>query len=242
MNPKIIFQDDNILVINKPAGILVHDDGKNEGPTIVDWLNKNFPDLKDVGESATLSDGKVIARPGIVHRLDRDTSGVMIIAKTEEAFENLKEQFRNHEVRKVYHAFLYGHLRDDRGVVNEPIARSKVDFRRWTTGKNIRGESREAVTQFTVLARTKEWTYVVCRPKTGRTHQIRVHMKYLHHPVIADELYAPNQPKILGFERHALHAREIEFTGLDGKTLKFEAEFPEDFAKAIEIAKNNPLC
>ena len=240
--PPILFEDKDILVINKPAGLVVHGDGKAEFETLSDIILKNFPELKDVGEPLII-DGKKIFRPGIVHRLDKDTSGCLLIAKNQSAFEYLKFQFQNHEIKKTYHACLFGIPKEIHATINEPIGRSRSDVRKWATGSNARGEMREAVTMYDVLAKigredgkgsTEEGTYsyVEARPKTGRTHQLRVHFKHINHPIVSDELYASKRESNLGFKRLALHARSIIFKDLAGKEISVEANFPEDFMVA----------
>jgi 23S rRNA pseudouridine1911/1915/1917 synthase len=233
MEPEILFEDADILAINKPAGLVVHPDGKTIEPSISEWFVNTYPEAKNVGEP--LGD---IARPGIVHRIDRETSGVLLLAKTAEGYRHLKEQFQAHAIEKKYHAFLYGKLKDDHGTINMPIMRSKSDFRKRlaipSTRVEGRGEVREALTYFQVLKRTSETTLVEAKPKTGRTHQIRVHFKALHHPVVCDSLYAVGKPPLLGFSRLALHARSVRFNDLHGKAHTVEAPYPEDFKQAIE--------
>lgn len=225
MEPEILYEDNNILAINKPAGLVVHPDGRTEELSVSEWFVKKFPEARDVGEPL----GN-IQRPGIVHRIDRETSGVLLLAKTTAGYEHLKKQFQHHEIEKKYHAFLYGKLKEDHGTINLNIARSKSDFRKRVTSR----EGREAVTYYQVLKRDPEWTFVEAKPKTGRTHQIRVHFKALHHPVVCDKLYAPSRPALLGFSRLALHAREISFTDLSGTKHTVEAPYPEDFKQALE--------
>jgi 23S rRNA pseudouridine1911/1915/1917 synthase len=176
--------------INKPAGLVVHPDGKTAEPSVSEWFVKKYPESKNVGEPIELKSGEKIERSGVVHRIDRETSGVLLLAKTEEGFNNLKEQFKNREIEKVYHAFLYGKLKGDHGTINLPLARSTSDFRKWSAERGARGEKREAVTYFQVLKRGDGWTFVEAKPKTGRTHQLRVHFKALHTPVVSDSLYA----------------------------------------------------
>ncbi len=229
MEPTILYEDGNILAINKPAGLVVHSDGKTKEPTVTDWFVKKYPEAKNVGEKM----GE-IERPGIVHRIDRDTSGVLLLAKTQNGFNVLKKQFQNHEIEKKYHAFLYGNLKEDHGTINLPISRSKSDFRKRVAGKTGRGESREAITYFQVLKRTPEATFVEAKPRTGRTHQIRVHFRALNNPVVSDSLYASGKPGILGFSRLALHAREITFKDVTGGKHTIEAPYPADFQQAID--------
>lgn len=213
------------MAINKPSGLAVHPDGRTTEDTLVDWVLREHPEMKDVGDPE---------RPGIVHRIDRETSGVLLLAKTEKAFEHLKAQFKNREMHKEYMAFVYGELNESFGTIDRPIGKNKNDFRRWSADGNTRGEEREAITYFEVLARGEGVTLIKAMPKTGRTHQIRVHFRVIHHPVVADNLYAANKPKLLGFERTALHARSIEFKDMEGKMVKVEAPYPEDFQKAME--------
>ncbi|MDQ3076140.1 MAG: RluA family pseudouridine synthase [bacterium] len=230
---KVLYEDSNILVIDKPGGIAVHPDGRSKEKTITDWVLKNYPKMKNVGEPSTY-EGKEIPRPGVVHRLDKDTSGVLVLAKNQKAHEFLKAQFQNREVKKVYHTVVQGWVRDERGIINKSIGRSPNDFRKRLAGRGARGELREAVTEYRVLKRFKDtenkFTYVEVRPKTGRTHQIRVHMKFLNHPVVCDELYNPGKPAPKGFERLALHAKSIEFKNLKGETTKVESLLPKEFA------------
>jgi len=250
MNVSILHEDANFLILNKPAGLMVHGDGRSKEPTLADWLAENRPELKKVGESLRLEkSGNVeeILRPGIVHRLDRDTSGAIVIAKNEQAFAHLKEQFKSRRVRKIYHAIVAGNIKEDDGVIDKPIGRSASDFRKKTTGRvAIRGEIREAVTRFHVLGRGQiggePVTFVEAMPKTGRTHQIRVHFKSIHHPVIGDMLYGPrssenlseNIQKNIEIGRLALHAFSVSFTGINGREISATAPYPEDFARAVE--------
>ena len=246
MDIEILYEDKNIVAINKPAGLVVHSDGRTTEKTLVDWILSKYPDIKEVGEPLHLRPEhikggeaeKIIYRPGIVHRLDRETSGTLVIAKNQEAFNHLKEQFQERETKKIYHAFVYAEMKEDDGVIDRPIARSRKDFRLWSAQRGARGEAREAITAYKVLKRTDVgninagFTYIEVRPKTGRTHQIRVHMKAINHPLVCDSLYAPKQKAALGFKRLALHARSLEFTNLAGKVITVEAPFPEDFLNA----------
>jgi 23S rRNA pseudouridine1911/1915/1917 synthase len=248
---KVLYEDSNILAIDKPSGISVHGDGRSKDKTVADWILKNYPKMKNVGESEFFENKGVkveIKRPGIVHRLDRDTSGVMLLAKNKKAYEELKRQFAAREVKKTYLAIVSGSVRNDRGVINKPIGRSPRDFRRYLSGRGVRGEIREAVTEYKVLKRftaPTKFTYLEIKPKTGRTHQIRVHMKFLNHPVACDSLYNPDSPCPKGISRLALHAKSIEFNlpagrqgNLKGKTIKVESSLPKDF----QFALKNILC
>jgi len=229
MNIESLYEDKDILVINKPAGLVVHSDGKTKEESVSDWLVKNYPEAKDVGEKM----GE-IERPGIVHRIDRETSGVLLLAKTKKGFECLKEQFQNREVEKIYHVFLYGKLKEDHGTINLPIGKSASDFRKRSAERGAKGEMREAITYYKVIKRGEDFTFVEAKPKTGRTHQIRVHFKALHHPVIGDKLYAKGKVALLGFSRLALHAREIHFLDTKGSEHTIQASYPDDFKHAID--------
>lgn len=234
---KVLYEDANILAIDKPSGISVHPDGRSKEKTITDWVLKNYPKMKNVGESMFReNNGKKIEikRPGVVHRLDRDTSGVLLLAKNQKAYEFLKSQFKDRKIKKTYHAIVSGNMKNDRGVINRPIGRSPKDFRRYSASRGARGEMREAITQYRVLERFKNFTYLEVRPKTGRTHQIRVHMKFLNHPVACDSLYNPNSPCPKSIERLALHAKSIEFTNLKGETIKVESAIPKEFKEVIK--------
>lgn len=231
----ILYEDDNVVAINKPAGLVVHSDGKREEPNLTNWVNKNYPESKGVGEPIIISNSDSIERSGIVHRIDRDTSGVMLIAKNQPAFLYLKKQFQDREINKIYHAFVYGEMKDDDGIIDRRIGRSKKDFRQWSAQRGARGIMREAITHYKVLAKSEGFSFVEVIPKTGRTHQIRVHFKAINHPIILDSLYAPKKEKALGFERLALHSYSVEFSLVNGKRIKITAPYPEDFKKAFKL-------
>ncbi len=229
MKIKVLYEDHDIVAIDKPAGIAVHPDGKTKEKTISDWMLKNYPESKDVGELL----GE-IERPGIVHRLDRDTSGVLLLVKNQKAHMWLKEQFQEHTIRKVYVCIVNGWVKNERGVVNKPIGRSPNDFRKRLSGRGARGEMREAITEYKVLNRFTDadgnkFTTLEVRPKTGRTHQIRVHMKYLNHPIVGDALYNPSGTVPAGITRTALHAKSIDFENLAGERIKVESKIPPEF-------------
>ncbi len=240
MHIDILLETTDFIVINKPAGLRTHGDGKSDVPTVVDWILRERPDIVGVGENMEV-DGKVIERPGIVHRLDEETSGVLVITKTQASFEYLKQQFKDRKVEKEYHAFVWGHFKDRTGIVDAAIGRSSGDFRRWLAGRGTRGEVREALTKWEAVIQFvdesgEQFSFMYLWPKTGRTHQLRVHMKYLQRPIVSDSLYATTKPKALGFGRVALHARTITFTGPKGEEISVSAPYPEDFDRAMEIA------
>lgn len=237
MDIKILYEDNNYVVINKPAGLVVHSDGRTEEASVVDWVLSKYPEIKEVGEPWISPKGESIYRPGIVHRLDRETSGVLVIAKNQKAFEHLKAQFQNRETSKTYSAFVYGEVTMSEGrsesVIDRPIGKSTKDFRKWSAQRGARGELREAITEYKVLERGNGFSFLELHPLTGRTHQIRVHLKAVNFPIIADSLYAPKREKALGFSRLALHSRSLTFKTIDDKTLTIEAPLPEDFEHAL---------
>lgn len=244
---KKLYEDDHVVVISKPAGLMVHPDGRSKEKTVVGWVKRNYPETKEVGEVFVFEESgktKRILRPGIVHRLDKDTSGVLLICKTEEAFRKLKAQFKNHTVKKVYRALVWGHIKQDTGIIDAPIARSKSDFRARTVPNHFdddsRGTEREAVTRYKVLGKfllsekhkKLPVTYVELLPMTGRTHQLRVHCKTMRHPIIDDKLYGPaDKPEIVG--RTALHAFKLSFVSPKTGHQTVECPLPEDFSKTL---------
>lgn len=238
MEPTILYEDEDIVAIDKPSGLLVHGDGKSNEPTVADWVVKKFPQIKGVGEPMEIGEEEFIDRPGIVHRLDKDTSGVMLIAKTTEGFHLLKEQFQHRDIKKIYHAFVYGVPKHERGLIDKPIGRSQHDIRMWSSERGARGLKRDATTRYVVKESGHGVAFLQIMPETGRTHQIRVHFKSIRHPLVGDGLYAPTMPQVLGFTRTALHARSIEFTNSLGKTVKIEAPYPADFTEAFKLLRN----
>lgn len=224
MQIKTLYEDEDFLVIEKPSGVAVHPDGKTREETVTDWVLENYPEMKNVGEP--LGD---IVRPGVVHRLDKETSGVLVLAKHQKAHQFLKKQFQERTVKKTYHAIVDGILKEDQGIINKLIGRSPKDFRRRLSGRGARGEMREAITEYKVLKRFTDqngqnFTYLVVTPKTGRTHQIRVHMKFINHPIVGDTLY---NPKGVSSSRMMLHAYSMEFRSLDDKLIKVESQLPK---------------
>ena len=220
MKIKVLYEDKDILAIDKPIGILVHEDGRSKEKTILDLMQKKYPKVE------------------VVHRLDKETSGVLLLAKNKKAHEFLKEQFQDRLIKKVYHAVVCGYMKNDRGFIKKAIGRSPNDFRKWLAGRGARGELREAETFYRVLKplniASHKFSYLEVRPKTGRTHQIRVHMKYLNHPVVGDMLYNEDGLKIKGVKRMMLHAHTIEFKNLKGEMVKVESALPLPFKKLLK--------
>ncbi len=227
-----VHENQDILALYKPAGILTHPDGRGSKDSVWQWIKSNRPELENVGEVLTVAENKTLPRCGLLHRLDQDTSGVILVAKNEESFFFFKEQFQNRLVKKEYKAFVYGKMPEQKGIIDRAIGKSAKDFRKWSAQRGARGKIREAVTEYFVEIETPEVSLLTLWPKTGRTHQIRVHLKALHHPVVCDKLYAPNQSSLLGFSRLALHARSITIDTPEEKNLQIVAPYPKDFQNA----------
>ncbi len=242
---QILEDNEDFWVINKPTGCLTHQDGRSTEWTLVDWILEQRPDIALVGEPWRSADGLVLPRPGIVHRLDKDTTGVLVIAKNQETYEWLKVQFQERRVQKEYRAFVHGSIVESSGVIDKPIGRSQGDFRKFSAQRGARGVLRDARTRFTVLSRITEntygftdwnntgYSYISMFPETGRTHQLRVHMKAIHHPIVSDPLYAGALGKGLGCETIALHAYKITFTKRDGSEVHYTAPLPEQFKRIV---------
>ena len=232
MDIPIIYEDDALLVLNKPAGLAVHEDGHTDGPFLTGWVREAHPEMVGVGETQRLQNGTEIDRPGVVHRLDRDTSGVLVLVKTQAAHAYVKEQFKNRKIEKEYRALVWGEMKESHGTIDRPIGRSRNDFRLWSCGKDAGGTLRPATTRWTLLVAGGGFSYLSVEPKTGRTHQIRVHMKAIGHPLVCDTRYAPKRDCALGMERLALHAHALSLTHPDGTRMTFEAPEPADVVRA----------
>lgn len=224
----IIFENEDLLVINKPSGLSVHPSSSEKNGTIVNWLLFHWPPIKSVGDC--LSDGNI--RPGIVHRLDKETSGVMVVAKNQRTFLWLKKQFQHHLVNKKYSALVNGSPRDDSGKIDANIARSKSDPTKNTTAKS-KTEGRPAVTYWRVNKKYPDHTLLEVVPKTGRMHQIRVHLKSVGLPVAGDKKYGikAKDPKHLG--RMFLHAQYLGFVTENGEKMSFSAPLPDDLENCL---------
>ena len=216
----ILHEDDDLLVIDKPAGMVVHPGAGNQEHTLVNALLSHCGTLSGIG-------GK--ERPGIVHRLDKETSGCLAVAKNDVTHRDLSRQFAARTVKKTYLALVAGRLKNEAGTIDAPIARHPIHRQRMSIARNSRGRS--AMTEYRVLRGSKEMSLVECALHSGRTHQIRVHLHHLGHPVIGDKLYAPKLAK--AFPRQMLHAWRLGFTHpRSGEWRDFEAPLPADF-KAI---------
>ncbi|KND51566.1 MAG: 23S rRNA pseudouridine synthase [Parcubacteria bacterium C7867-007] len=233
MDFPILYEDDAIVAIDKPIGVMTHPDGHSSEETVSDWFAKRYPASAEVGETQRLQNGTEILRAGIVHRLDRDTSGVMILTKTPEAHAFYKESFQEHVIQKTYLAFVYGTLKESKGTINLPIGRSASDFRLRSAQRGSKGLRREAITHYEVVGENGTHSLIKAMPQTGRTHQIRVHLKAIHHPIVCDPLYAPNQKCDLGFKRLGLHAYQLELPLASGDQIKITAPIPDELKESV---------
>lgn len=216
----IIYEDKDIVLINKTQGMVVHPGAGNPNGTLVNALLFHIKDLSGIN-------GEI--RPGIVHRLDKDTSGILIVAKNDEAHVNLSEQLQNRTVKRKYWALVHGILPHEHGTINAPIGRDPKDRQKFTV---IKG-GKEAISHFRVLERIQKYSLLEVSLETGRTHQIRVHLNYIDHPVAGDKVYGPK--KSLEGNGQFLHARMLEFTHpRTGETMSFEAELPALFEETLD--------
>ena len=240
--PAILYEDDDVLVINKPEGWLVHEDGKiNDTPVVVEWFLRRYPAASGVGESGYSLKGKVLNRAGVVHRLDRETSGVLIMAKTQDAHQFLKQQFKDRTVYKEYRAFVYGRINDRWGTINRAIGRNTRDHRLRSAMKGAKGTLREAITDFERIGvgeyEGESFSYIKLIPKTGRTHQLRVHMRAIDRPIVGDTSYASHvidRSNNLHISRLALHAHVLELVLPNATEQRFIAPVPVVFDEAAE--------
>lgn len=240
MSPSILGERGDIVALYKPAGLIVHSDGRTVEPSLAQWVGEQLPSMWGVGEAWVSPQGERIAVHGIVHRLDRCTSGVILAAKTDDAFKELRKMFKERRVEKLYRAFVHGAMKDAEGEIVAEIARSSQAPKRWYARECERSDTRAAITHWTRLAGGEDphagthVSYLEVSPKTGRTHQIRVHFSSIGHPLIADHLYGGEMEPVLGFTRPALHAYRIAFI-YRGEPIVFEAPLPEDFASALDL-------
>lgn len=219
MNLDIIYEDDDVLIVNKPKGMVVHPGAGNYDNTMVNGLLYEMEDLPEING---------VLRPGIVHRIDKDTTGLVMVAKTEKAMISLSEQLKNHTCNRKYIALVYGEIAENRGRINAPIARSKEDRKKMAVDK----EGKPAVTNFTVLKRYKGFTLIECKLETGRTHQIRVHLEYIDHPLVGDQTYG--RRKVIGSLGQFLHAKTIGFIHPStNEYMEFSSELPEYFTSFL---------
>lgn len=253
--PAIIAENEYVIVLDKPAGLICHSDGRTVEPSVAEWIATRYPECAVVGEPWVSPQGEQVRVWGLVHRLDRTTSGVLVVAKTQETYDFLKSEFKARRVEKTYRALVYGHMAEDQGRIVAAIERTYLPLRkyytttekpealppvsptksaggRWEAVPCDEGHVRAAITEWKMSARgfdgAEPYSNLLVRPLTGRTHQIRVHLASIGHPIIADHLYAAGRTPILGFVRPALHAFSISFSLPNGLSVMYEAALPHD--------------
>ncbi|HVM76736.1 MAG TPA: RluA family pseudouridine synthase [Candidatus Paceibacterota bacterium] len=236
LTPEVIYQNDDFLIINKPSGLQVHParvaESKKNRPlkkgvdrdreTLTEWLVKKYPEVKTVGDDPE-------TRPGIVHRLDKETSGIMVIPRTQKEFEYLKDRFAKREVKKTYLALVFGILKNPKGIIDKPIGIKNGTLKRSVHAlKNMKPAVTEYKEEKYFEKDGKEYSLVEASPKTGRTHQIRVHLASIGHPIVGDAMYGPKQQPRFA-KRLMLHAKSLSFADGRGGVYEFEAPLPPEF-------------
>ncbi|AHN20829.1 RluA family pseudouridine synthase [Lysinibacillus sphaericus] len=221
---EIVYEDADVLVVNKPKGMVVHPAPGHLTGTLVNGLMYHCTDLSGING---------IMRPGIVHRIDKDTSGLLMVAKNDKAHESLVEQLVNKTVTRKYTALVHGHIAHDKGTIDAPIGRDQKDRQK----QAVVDKGKHAVTHFQVIERFGDYTLVECRLETGRTHQIRVHMQYIGFPLVGDPKYGPR--KTMDFGGQVLHAGVLGFTHpTTGEYMEFEAPLPVDYVQLLDELRN----
>lgn len=224
---EIIFKNPDFLIVNKPAGIPVHPIKSLEEKTLINLILPFYPEIKNIGDSKTIK-----LRPGIVHRLDEDVSGLMIIARTQKMFDHLKKEFAERRVKKEYLALVHGQLKENKKIITLPLIKIK--------GKTIPAKSvpiekiKESWTEYEVLKKFKNFSLVKVKTKTGRTHQIRVHFKSIGHPIVGDEKYKIKRQKVIPLKRIFLHAFKLGFYDLKGYWQEFQIDLPEELQNFLQ--------
>jgi len=235
---KVIYEDENLLTIDKPPNLIVFPEAPSpfaktsedkKEKTLIDYLLKNYPDLKNVGKPP---------RYGIVHRLDKNTSGILLIAKNNKALYFLQEQFKERKVIKKYIALVVGNPKQDFGEIETLIGRAPKNRKKQKIYLPHEPDSkgkRKAITEYKVLERFDDYTLIEAAPKTGRKHQIRVHLAFIHHPIAGDKMYGfKNQPCPKGLKRQFLHAKYLKIKMLNGKEKEFKLELPKDLKEVLQ--------
>ena len=224
MELPILYEDADIVAVAKPAGLITHSDGRTKEETAEDWFKEKY------------EGGLASPKPcggGYVHRLDRDTSGVLVFAKNAVAYEFLRKAFHDRDIKKTYLAIVYGVPKTKSGTIDFDIGRSRQNFRLRSAQPKAKGRLRDAITKFEVIGESGEYSLLKLTPETGRTHQIRVHLKAIHHPIVCDPLYAPNHKPALGIKRLALHASILDIPLPSGGRTLITAPVPDDLAPAL---------
>lgn len=216
----IVYEDDDLLVVDKPAGMVVHPAPGHPTGTLVNALLYHYPNIR-IGDDL---------RPGIVHRIDRDTSGLLVVAKNDRAKLHLQTQQQAREMRKVYTALIHGHFKEQQGVIDAPIDRHPTDRMRMA----VVADGRSARTHYRVCEELGPFSLVEARLETGRTHQIRVHFHHKHHPVVGDPLYRNKGATTLGLQRQFLHAQRLGFARPDGDWVEFASPLPDDLQSVLD--------
>lgn len=231
MELPILYEDADVVAVAKPAGLITHSDGRTKEETAEDWFKEKYK----------------VDGTGYVHRLDRDTSGVLVFAKNSTAYEFLRKAFHDRDIHKTYLAVVYGVIKEKVGVIDFDIGRSRKDFRLRSAQPKAKGRLRDALTRYEVVGEYGEYSLLKLNPETGRTHQIRVHLKAIHHPIVCDALYAPglskseaigNKPQSrgtpnLGLTRLALHAYSLDIPLPSGGRTLITAPIPDDLAPSL---------
>lgn len=218
----IVFEDADVLVVNKPKGMVVHPAAGNYTGTLVNAILYHCKSLSSING---------VIRPGIVHRIDKDTSGLLMIAKNDTAHRSLAEQLSAHSITRAYRAVVYHNFQEDTGTVNAPIGRDPKNRLKMTVTQM---NSKEAVTHYKVIQRFGSFTYIECRLETGRTHQIRVHMAHINHPLLGDAVYGPKK-KVMGVETQMLHAKVLGFNHpRTGEYMEFDSPLPAEFTAILK--------
>lgn len=227
MNLDIVYEDQDVILINKPKGMVVHPAAGHYSGTLVNGLMAHCKD--------DLSGINGVLRPGIVHRIDKDTTGILIVCKNDMAHQSIAKQLYDHSITRKYHAIVYGNIKEEEGTVNAPIGRSLKDRKKM----GIVMDGKHAVTHYKVLKRLKkDFTYIECQLETGRTHQIRVHMASIKHPLLGDDVYGPKKSKYT-LEGQCLHAKVLGFVHpRTGEYMEFEVSLPEYFEKLLNKLDN----
>lgn len=228
----IIFEDENILVVNKPAGLVAHPFDFSSEKTLLDFVFEKYSEIAEIKNEKVLQDKRIINLGGLIHKLDRETSGIILFAKNKKTFDEIKKLFEERKIKKTYVAKVDGIVKEDEFVIDAPLAREKKSYRQVVNPESRRGELREAITNVKVLdpsvgeaGRKDDYTFVELNPVTGRTHQLRAHMKYVGHPILGDKIYGNKNDK---HARLMLHAQKLDFI-LNGEIFKFETEIPKEF-------------
>lgn len=227
MHIPVIFEDSNIIALDKPSGTVVHPFDFSDEETVLDFLQEKYPDVFAVNNEFTLQDGRTINLGGVLHKLDRDTSGVLIIARNQETFDDCKRQFAEQAMEKTYIALVEGIIEKDTFRIDAPLGRGKKEYKQSTAPVNPRGPLREAVTDVKIIEKRKDATLVELSPLTGRTHQLRAHMSSIGHPILGDIAYGST----IKSERIMLHAASLMCT-VNGKRATFSASLPDIFMQS----------